>query len=102
MHPVPTQCPVCGDELRVTRLRCDSCNTALEGVFSVGRWLRLNREYAAKWPNITARGIPPADAKEWDGIPGKLAHLSREPHQDDEDPQVSTLPVSEEAGKVLP
>jgi hypothetical protein len=47
MHPVPTQCPVCGDELRVTRLHCDGCNTALEGVFSIGRWLRLNREQLA-------------------------------------------------------
>jgi hypothetical protein len=44
MHPVPTQCPVCGDELRVTRLHCDGCGTAIEGVFALGRWLRLNRE----------------------------------------------------------
>ena len=44
MHPIPTQCPVCGDELRVTRLHCDGCGTALEGVFALGRWLRLSRE----------------------------------------------------------
>src|SRR5579871_1464903 len=47
MHPVPTQCPVCGDEPRVTRLHCDGCNTTLEGTFSIGRWLRLNREQLA-------------------------------------------------------
>ncbi len=47
MHPVPTQCPVCGDELRVTRLHCDGCGTALEGVFGLGRWLRLNRDQLA-------------------------------------------------------
>jgi hypothetical protein len=44
VHPIPTQCPVCGDELRVTRLHCDGCGTALEGVFALGRWLRLSRE----------------------------------------------------------
>ncbi len=47
MHPVPTQCPVCGDELRVTRLHCEGCGTALEGVFNLNRWLRLNREQLA-------------------------------------------------------
>jgi hypothetical protein len=47
MNPVPTQCPVCGDELRVTRLRCDGCGTTMEGVFSLGRWLRLSREQLA-------------------------------------------------------
>lgn len=47
MHPIPTQCPVCGDELRVTRLHCDGCGTALEGVFALGRWLRLSREQLA-------------------------------------------------------
>jgi hypothetical protein len=44
MHPVPTQCPVCGDELRVTRLHCDACGTAIEGIFMLDRLLRLNRE----------------------------------------------------------
>jgi hypothetical protein len=45
-------------------------------------WLALNREYAAKWPNITSKGEPPADAKEWDEVPGKLARLSPHPHED--------------------
>ena len=47
MHQVPTQCPVCGDELRVVRLQCDSCGTALEGRFALGRWLRLSPEQLA-------------------------------------------------------
>ena len=25
-------------------------------------WLKLNAEYAAKWPNITRKGTPPPDA----------------------------------------
>ncbi|HLZ71949.1 MAG TPA: DUF2089 domain-containing protein [Dehalococcoidia bacterium] len=47
MHPVPTQCPVCGQEPRVTRLHCDNCGTAVEGVFSLGAWQRLNRDQLA-------------------------------------------------------
>jgi hypothetical protein len=47
MHQVPTQCPVCGDELRVARLQCDGCGTAIEGQFALGRWLRLSPEQLA-------------------------------------------------------
>lgn len=47
MHPVPTQCPICGDELRVTRLHCDGCDTTMKGVFSLGHWLRLSSEQLA-------------------------------------------------------
>ena len=43
-------------------------------------WLQLNADLAKVWPNITAKGAPPADAAEWDGEPGKLAQLSRKPH----------------------
>jgi hypothetical protein len=37
-------CPVCEGDLRVTRLQCGTCGTALEGQFSVGRFSRLDRE----------------------------------------------------------
>ena len=47
MHPIPTQCPICGDELRVTRLHCDTCGTGIDGTFTIGRWLRLNRDQLA-------------------------------------------------------
>ena len=43
------------------------------------KWLTLNTEYAAKWPNITRKKDSPADAKEWDGKPNKLELLSTEP-----------------------
>jgi hypothetical protein len=43
-YPVPGTCPVCGDELAVTRLRCSQCGTTLEGLFSLGRFYYLNRE----------------------------------------------------------
>ena len=32
----------------------------------------LNAEYVKEWPNITQKGEPPADAKEWDGKPDKF------------------------------
>ena len=33
-HRAPTDCPVCGDQLAVTRLGCASCGSELAGVFS--------------------------------------------------------------------
>ena len=46
-HDVISTCPVCSGELAVTRLRCGSCGTTLEGEFSVGRFGRLNRDQMA-------------------------------------------------------
>lgn len=44
LYPVPGTCPVCGEELAVTRLRCRNCQTTLEGLFSLGRFYYLTRE----------------------------------------------------------
>lgn len=33
MHPIPSQCPICGGEILVTRLNCRDCNTSIEGQF---------------------------------------------------------------------
>jgi hypothetical protein len=44
VHDVIATCPVCADELTITRLHCRSCGTALEGEFGVGRFGRLDRE----------------------------------------------------------
>ncbi|GIW08298.1 MAG: hypothetical protein KatS3mg060_3103 [Dehalococcoidia bacterium] len=35
-------CPVCGRELRVRRLHCVGCSTAIEGDFALGRLQNLN------------------------------------------------------------
>lgn len=43
MHPVIGRCPICSDELSVTRLQCPTCGTAVEGTFSLGRMQRLNQ-----------------------------------------------------------
>ena len=47
VHDVIATCPVCSDELTITRLHCRSCGTALEGEFGVGRFGRLDREQLA-------------------------------------------------------
>jgi hypothetical protein len=44
MYPVPGRCPVCGEEMTVTRVYCRQCDTAVEGRFSLGRFHRLTPE----------------------------------------------------------
>jgi hypothetical protein len=44
MHPVSGQCPVCGEEMIVTRLHCRTCDSVLEGHFGLGPLSRLTRE----------------------------------------------------------
>jgi hypothetical protein len=42
MYPVPGKCPVCGQELSVTRLHCRSCDSTLEGHFELGCFHQLS------------------------------------------------------------
>ena len=44
MYPVPTECPVCHDDLLVTRLACRNCGTVLEGRFAMERLSQLTPE----------------------------------------------------------
>lgn len=39
---IPDRCPVCGEELTVTRLTCDSCKTELSGQFPKCRYCALD------------------------------------------------------------
>jgi ferredoxin len=41
------------------------------------KFIKLNAELAEIWPNITEKGEAPADAKEWDGVEGKMQYLER-------------------------
>jgi hypothetical protein len=41
---MPGRCPVCDEELAVTRLKCPSCETAIEGQFELSRLARLSKE----------------------------------------------------------
>ncbi len=44
MNRIVGTCPVCEDEMRVVRLRCRGCNSALDGNFELSRFLRLSPE----------------------------------------------------------
>jgi len=41
---MPGRCPVCGEQLGVVRLRCDNCETAIEGYFETCKFCQLSRE----------------------------------------------------------
>ena len=47
MNPIVTKCPVCSGKLVVTRLECDSCDSAVEGRFVVSTpFSALSKEQA--------------------------------------------------------
>lgn len=42
IHTAPGQCPVCGEQLHITRLQCNDCDTTIEGHFMLDRFARLS------------------------------------------------------------
>ena len=51
-------------------------------------WLKLNADYALVWPNITIKREPPADAKEFDGVPeSSISIFRRTPGKETEEAQ---------------
>jgi ferredoxin len=66
-------CGVCEPECPAEAILPDTDNRA-------EKWVEMNREYAAKWPNITRKGEQPADADAWKGVEGKFeTHFSPNP-----------------------
>ncbi len=47
MNTLPTKCPLCGGELTVTRIYCQSCDTTFEGRFVPGPFAQLTPEQLA-------------------------------------------------------
>lgn len=47
------------------------------------QWLRLNQEYAEKWPNISRKKEPLPEADALNGVPNKLPDFSPEPGKGD-------------------
>lgn len=41
----PAQCPVCGERMLVTKLRCSHCGTELSGEFASCRFCRLEEKH---------------------------------------------------------
>ena len=70
-------CGVCEPECPVDAIKPDT-EPGLD------KWLQLNTEYAPKWPNITIKREAPVDAKEFEGVEGKLEkYFSPEPGEGD-------------------
>jgi hypothetical protein len=44
MHPLPSQCPICGGEVIVTRVNCRDCSTTIDGQFSARTFSQLTPE----------------------------------------------------------
>lgn len=44
MRTVIDRCPVCGEEMTVSRLECHGCGSELHGQFALGSLYRLNAE----------------------------------------------------------
>lgn len=42
MQPTPTQCPLCGGEITITRLHCRECDSTIEGRFSGSAFSQLS------------------------------------------------------------
>ena len=47
MYSAPRNCPVCGEQMMITRLYCPECDTSLEGRFSFGGLGSLSEEQLA-------------------------------------------------------
>ena len=70
-------CGVCEPECPVEAIKPDT-EPNLE------KWLQVNREYSEKWPNITSKKEPPADADDYRDKPDKFEkYFSAEPGSGD-------------------
>ena len=47
LTPLPGQCPACGGDLAVTRLRCTVCGTEVTGAFARGRLVNAPEPHAS-------------------------------------------------------
>ena len=44
MYKILSHCPVCSDKLKVTKLKCNSCNTVIDNEFELSKFDYLNNE----------------------------------------------------------
>ena len=44
MYPILNQCPVCKDDLLITKLECRTCGTVIEGHFVTSSFAQLTKE----------------------------------------------------------
>ncbi|MGL6104604.1 DUF2089 domain-containing protein [Romboutsia sp.] len=44
MYKVLTTCPVCEGQIKITKLKCNDCNTIIENEFSFSKFEQLSKE----------------------------------------------------------
>lgn len=44
MHKIITKCPVCTEEMKIMKLKCNHCYTIIENEFSISKFDRLSKE----------------------------------------------------------
>ncbi|MBP2311434.1 ferredoxin FdxA [Azospirillum soli] len=71
----PDECIDCG----VCEPECPAEAIVPDTAGDVEKWLEINRDYSAQWPNLTRKKDALPDADQWKGKPGKLADLSPKP-----------------------
>ncbi len=45
IHNLVGNCPVCGDDMIITELKCPSCETTISGKFKLDKFSRLKKEH---------------------------------------------------------
>jgi Ferredoxin len=58
-------CGVCEPECPVDAIHSDTED-------GMEKWAEINRKYSEKWPVITEKKTPPADAKDWETVENKF------------------------------
>jgi len=66
----PDECIDCG----VCEPECPAEAIIPDSDHGASAWAELNRTYAQRWPNITRKGEPPADADDWKNVAEKFKH----------------------------
>jgi ferredoxin len=76
----PDECIDCG----VCEPECPAEAIKPDTESGLDSWLKINADYASKWPNITVKRDLPSDAKSFDGVEGKFeTYFSPEPGEGD-------------------
>ncbi len=72
-------CGVCVPECPVDAIFADT-----EPMDDLDKWLKINTDYAEKWPNITVKRDAPTDAEQYENVDGKFdKFFSPEPGEGD-------------------
>jgi hypothetical protein len=107
VHDVIATCPVCSEELTITRLHCRACGTALEGEFGVGRFGRLSREQLALLESfLRSRGNLKEIERElgisYPTVRGRIEALVRALGLAEGEPTSEEATIAEEADEAAP